>query len=334
MSVQNSGKERLVLDLRHVNQYVDRQKVKFEGVNEALLFANNSKYMYKFDLKNGYFHLDIHSDHQKFLGFSWKFENKTRFFKFTVLPFGLSSAGHIFTKTLRVLVKYWRSMGIPIVVYLDDGWGTSDSFSCCENMAIQVKSDLKKSGFVVNETKSIWTPVESLQWLGFTWNLQKGTLEIPDKKFDNLKNIISALLECDILLTCRNLAKVTGKIISMLPALGCICQIMTRHLNMTICSRTYWDSVIQFNENIVQELRFWFFYCDKIKFRYIAPLHRIPERIIFSDASEFAGAGYMVGFKDIAHFMWEKSDRSKSSTWRELKTIHNILTSLHDHFQK
>jgi hypothetical protein len=48
-------KERLVLDLRHVNKFVDKQKIKFEGVNEALAFVNTSKYMYKFDLKSGTF---------------------------------------------------------------------------------------------------------------------------------------------------------------------------------------------------------------------------------------------------------------------------------------
>jgi hypothetical protein len=46
VSVNSSGEERLVLELRHVNKFVDKQKVKFEGVNEALAFANNSKYMY------------------------------------------------------------------------------------------------------------------------------------------------------------------------------------------------------------------------------------------------------------------------------------------------
>jgi len=55
VSVNSSGKERPVLDLRHVNI-----------VNEALAFANNSKYMYKFDLKSGYHHIDIHEHHHFF----------------------------------------------------------------------------------------------------------------------------------------------------------------------------------------------------------------------------------------------------------------------------
>jgi hypothetical protein len=53
--------------------------------------------MYKFDLKSGYHHIDIHEHHQHFFGFSWQFGNKTRYFTFSVLPFGLCSRGHIFT---------------------------------------------------------------------------------------------------------------------------------------------------------------------------------------------------------------------------------------------
>ena len=48
------------------------------------------------------------------------FGEQVNYFTFSVLPFGLSSVGYIFTKTVRVLVKYWRSIGFPIVVYLDD----------------------------------------------------------------------------------------------------------------------------------------------------------------------------------------------------------------------
>ncbi|XP_071123255.1 uncharacterized protein [Mytilus edulis] len=221
-------------------------------------------------------------------------------------------------------------MSIPIVVYLDDGWGTAENSEICENMALQVKSDLEKSGFVVNNKKSVWTPVQIMEWLGFNWNLKDGTLEIPVKKFENLKNIISALFECNIHITCRNLAKVCGKIISMLPALGSICQIMTRHLHMTICCRDYWDSFVYLNENVIQELRFWYFYCEKISFRHISYFHRMPERIVFSDASEYAGAGYIVGSNNVAHFMWDKSEKTKSSTWRELKAVSNILQSVHN----
>jgi hypothetical protein len=107
VSVSDSSKERLVLDLRNVNTFVDKQKVKFEGVKEAMVYTNYSKYAIKFDLKSGYHHLEIHPEHIFVLVLSWKFGSQVKYFNFTVLPFGSSSAGHIFTKTLL----FWSNIG-------------------------------------------------------------------------------------------------------------------------------------------------------------------------------------------------------------------------------
>ena len=60
--------------------------------------------------------------------FSWVFSGSVRYFCFSVLPFGLSSAPYVFTKCLRPLVKFWRFNGVKIVVFLDDGYGKGDSF--------------------------------------------------------------------------------------------------------------------------------------------------------------------------------------------------------------
>jgi hypothetical protein len=63
------------------------------------------------------------------LGFSWNFENNEKYFVFNVLPFGLASTGHIFTKVLKEAVMYWRNQGLKIIMYLDDGLGgANDSF--------------------------------------------------------------------------------------------------------------------------------------------------------------------------------------------------------------
>ena len=46
----------------------------------------------------------------------------SRYFVFTFLPFGLSSAPYIFTECLKLLEKYWRFNGVNIALFLDDGW--------------------------------------------------------------------------------------------------------------------------------------------------------------------------------------------------------------------
>ena len=121
----SSGKLRLILDLSNLNFYVRKDKVKFEDWKIAAQYFQKDSYLYKFDLKSGYFHIDICPSHMTYLGFSWN----SKFYCYTVLPFGLSSAPYIFSKCLRPMVKFWRQNCIKIVLYLDDGLGVSESES-------------------------------------------------------------------------------------------------------------------------------------------------------------------------------------------------------------
>ena len=100
VSIQPNGKKRLILDLRYINSFLIKHRVKYEDWKIALSYFQKSSFMITFDLKSGYHHIEIHSDHPRFLGIAWKFpgEASIRYFVFTVLPFGLSSALYIFFK--------------------------------------------------------------------------------------------------------------------------------------------------------------------------------------------------------------------------------------------
>ena len=73
VSIQKSGKKRLILDLRHVNRHLFKSKFKCEDVSVAKEVLRPRDFMFSFDLKSGYHHIDIFPEHRKFLAFSWKF---------------------------------------------------------------------------------------------------------------------------------------------------------------------------------------------------------------------------------------------------------------------
>lgn len=82
------GKQRLVIDLRYINQYLHQCKFKYEGLNVLPPLFQQGDYMITFDLKSGYHHVDIHEDFWSSLGFSWNdFLGHRRFYAFRVLPF-------------------------------------------------------------------------------------------------------------------------------------------------------------------------------------------------------------------------------------------------------
>ena len=68
--VMNSGeKKRLVCDLRYLNRFLWKQKFKYEDLRIALPLFRPGDYVFTFNLKSGYHHIDIYELHQNFLGF-------------------------------------------------------------------------------------------------------------------------------------------------------------------------------------------------------------------------------------------------------------------------
>lgn len=316
--------------LRHVNSFVEKQTNKFEGCKQALNYAHKCNKMIKCDLKSGYFHFEIYEDFQKYLGFSWNSNGCTKFYVFAVLSFGLSVAGAVFTKVLRPLVKRWRSVGYQIIMYLDDGWESHDGYTC-RLLSKRVQEDLKNAGFVVNNDKSIW--------LGFIWDLGKGSVEIHEKKFVAKKDNISSLLYGKEVVSARNFARTVGRIISMSFALGNICQIMTRNLHVPVQNRVSWDLPVILDKLVFDELLFWSKNLDTLPFRSLAAVFRVPERILFTNASSFAGAAVLFESQNkVSHFMFNETDMQKSSTFTEPRAVEFSLKSfsiqLHGKFVK
>ena len=115
--------------------------------------------MYKFDLRSGYHHYDICPKQQTYVGFSWRGVH----YCFTVLPFGLLSAPYLFTKCMKAMVKFWRNNAISVVLYLDDGLGMSPDFDSCLIDSKFVKKSLLDAGFLINEEKYVFKPVQKLE---------------------------------------------------------------------------------------------------------------------------------------------------------------------------
>ena len=122
-----------MLDPRYVNKFLWKDRFKYEDIKTAIQMIDTGDYAITFDLKSGYHHVDIHADYWKYLGFSWKDQQGvTVYYLFRVLPFGLATALFVFTKLLRSLVKRWRSQGLKVVIYVDDGiCAAAQAPSCC-----------------------------------------------------------------------------------------------------------------------------------------------------------------------------------------------------------
>ena len=293
-SVQSNGKKRLILDLQHPNYFVMKSKVKFEDAKTMLFtFVDTSQnWLFSFDINSGYHHIDIFPPDQEFLGFSWFKDGFTHFYKFTVLPFGLSTGPYIFIKVMRPLVRYWRRQAFRVAVCLDDGLGVCPSFADCFSQSLAVKSDLFRAGFVANTQKSIWAPVQSLRGLGYRWDLKDNFLTVPEDKIDKLLVSIDNVLSQSSL-PARQLASVTGSIISNMLVFGNVCKLMTKSLHRALDRREGWESRVGLDHAARKELEFWKSHVSHLNSRCFADAIRKSSRIVYSDASAVGCAAFI-----------------------------------------
>ena len=322
---QNREKKRLILDLSRLNVFIKKEKVKYEDWKIAVQYFESKCFMTKFDLQSGYHHIDINSEFQTFLGFSWN----QKFYCYTVLPFGLSSSPFVFTKCLRPLVKHWRKNHKKVVLYLDDGLVISKSFSSCEQDTDFIKNSLVDAGFHINFKKSVLSPVQDLEWLGLCWDSIDFSLYIPQRRISDTREYLARVVSLLPRITARQLACFTGKIISMSPVMGNVVRLMTRRCYKAIESRSALDKVLMLDavQFFTPELHFWSINLEKYNRKHLKAQFK-KDIVVYSDASNVAGAAFTVELNEkIFHMTWSDHESKLSSTWRELKAIEQALLS-------
>lgn len=188
--------------------------------------------------------------------FSWVFEGVIKYFKFTVLPFGLSVGPYIFSKVMTPLVRYWRSEALSIVVYLDDGISAEQSFSKCEEHSLLDRCDLFKSGFVPKKCKCQWVPIQVICWMGIFWNFKNSRMFIPPEKISRIFSELVEVMLCRSV-SARKLTGVTGRIISNFLIMGDVCEVTTKAMHRLIECRNGWDAQVVLNSDALIELKFW-----------------------------------------------------------------------------
>ena len=142
------------------------------------------------------------------------------------------------------MVKLWRENGLKIVLYLDDGLLMAPSYDTCNLASTFVRDSLSQAGFHINFEKSVFIPTQDIEWLGLRWNSKLFELSIPKRRVDDVKACLLRVIPLLPQISYRQLAQVTGKLISLSPVLGSICRLMTRYCYMTVSSRTSWDKRI------------------------------------------------------------------------------------------
>ena len=211
------------------------------------------------------------------------------------------------------------------MLFLDDGWCVNATFELVLKDSRFVFSTLEKAGLVVNIDRSVFKPVQCLEWLGFLWDLKNGIFLIPERRISNVRSFIDKILAEFPVCTARKLAQLAGKIISMSPVLGNVCLFQTKGFFWLIETRLSWDNRL-YIQDLYDNLMFWHsVFSSEFHKRLFNDF--LPTVLVYSDASAIAGAAYIDCEGAVAHKTWSVEEKLQSSTFRELLAIHFSLYS-------
>ena len=144
----------MCLDLsRNVNEVIATKSFRIESITDFLKEVKQGAWVWFYDLKSAYHHLQIVPKHRKYLGFSTTIDNQVRYFRFVAMPFRYRDAGRILTKIMRTPLTKWRAAGLSSYIHIDDGLGFCMTKKEATVAAREVRKDINKLGLVVSEEK-------------------------------------------------------------------------------------------------------------------------------------------------------------------------------------
>ena len=118
---------------------------------------------------------------------------QNRVYEFQCLPFGLSSAPRAFTKTLQPVLAVLRSLGIQIVIYIDDMLLLHQQSKVLQRMFAHVVAFLEKLGFLVKIEKCSVTPSQCIVFLGAKLD-STTSISLPQPKLSTILDTCQVLL--------------------------------------------------------------------------------------------------------------------------------------------
>jgi Reverse transcriptase (RNA-dependent DNA polymerase) len=246
------GKLRLILDARYINLFDKYVSFSYEQLSDLPQYARAGDWLTLTDFKSGYHHFKVHPSDQKYLGLSFM----GKFYVFTVLPFGLSSACRTYTRFMQQVYQPLRQRGLRLTTFIDDAIFLAYSYN---QGVLQMKALLLLLtwlGFCLSRSKCLSLPEQQGQFLGLVVDLQRQAFQVPKAKAEYILAKVKEVRAGGC--TKRDFAKLAGMLVSISPAVR-LAPLYTRRLFLAMGETRDWEDNI--SEELVdlteEDLSFW-----------------------------------------------------------------------------
>jgi hypothetical protein len=213
-------KPRGLWDGRYVNEFCRDVPFTMDNAARVAEISWINAYLFKMDHKNGYFHVPLHADSRKYFGVFWK----GIYYVLTVLPFGWKSSPLIYHSITEAANMYIRSLGIPMLGWIDDMLGMTeqlyrnssdnDQFQSAMRAMVVVSIVLFKAGYFISTSKCCLIPEQFVTYLGIDCDTKYGRFLVPQERVNKYLPALQGFISKSWI-SFADMEKLVGKLVSL-----------------------------------------------------------------------------------------------------------------------
>lgn len=217
--VVHSSKDRLVVDLRLINRFIQPPPFKYQRLAGFLSSLLPGDHLVSWDVMHAFYHIRIHPAHRKY----FRFVVDGVVYEPRVLPFGMRLSPWAWTKVIRPVVAALRLRGHKLNAYVDDLAATGrrehpSSAADAKAGRIELLALFRSLGLHVHPTKGERTGTCALPLLGLLVDTRRRLLRLPAERLgkfvDSAKRLLSAACRDGRRVPNRALQRFTGTAVS------------------------------------------------------------------------------------------------------------------------
>jgi hypothetical protein len=341
VEVNAKMKRRMCVDSRPTNAGIASYQFTQETLGQHVsMIVQPNMVMITTDVEKAYYQVPLHKESQPLL--AWSHDGK--WIKPTILVFGLSVAPFIFTKIMRVLLRYMRSMGVRGTNCIDDNlWATKRGDMDEVRQVVQLM--FGSLGWTFN-AKCVFEPSTTVLYNGMWVDSERFEIRATDEKIEAVRKLAWAMwfkvLEQQPLKV-KDIQVLTGRLMSLKLALDGVA-VWTRGLYqdvtkaMKVCNQHIPSGyTILLSDEAIYDLHFWINRIGKQNGMPIRDDTTEAKVTIHSDASDL-GWGATIDEGD-THIQFDGElphallDDSGSSTAREIRGLMLGMEAMIQHIE-
>jgi hypothetical protein len=207
-----NGGFRQVLDLRRLNRGTKDIPFKMEDTTTLMELAREGDYATSLDIKSAFNHVPTNPSALFYLSF---FFNK-KAYVWKGMPFGAKHAPLIFTKVMKIVLKYIRmKWQLRCVGYMDDLLFLHQNQALLRKYTKEVAQYMQWIGWVLSTEKCEMEPKQQIVFLGWKWDFVNMELSMKVERRKEMRKLMKVWLErCRglVIVKVRDLAALLGKV--------------------------------------------------------------------------------------------------------------------------